>query len=159
MFQQIERQRLLSGQAGAVIPLRDAAAVLHEIGVDRRTLLKIDIEGAEYEVLRAIAPMLADCKPWLHVSFHPFNLVAGTDAYRNALLRLRHTLSAAEALVPYRFMHLYVEGGWCTIGPGERMDFLRQYLLSAKPVPRVATPQYGFVHAIAFSDEMLPHNA
>jgi hypothetical protein len=68
-------------------------------------------------------------------------------------------LTAAEALAPYRFMHLYADGAWCTIGPAERMDFLRQYLLAAKPVARVATAQYGFVHAIAFSDDLLPHHA
>lgn len=159
VFRQVERDRVMSAQPEAVIPVRDAAVVLHEIGVDRRTLLKIDIEGAEYDVLRAIAPLLADHKPWLHVSFHPFNLVAGGDAYRNALLRLRCALCAAEALASYRYMHLYAEDAWCTIGPAERMDFLRQYLLSAKPVPRIATPQYGFVHAIAFSDDALPRNA
>lgn len=159
VFRQIERDRVLSGQPDAVVPVRDAAVVLHEIGLDRRTLLKIDIEGAEYEVLGSIAPLLADRKPWLHVSFHPFNLVAGADAYHNTLLRLRCALGAAEVLASYRYMHLYADGGWCTIGPAERMDFLRQYLLSAKPVPRVATPQYGFVHAVAFSDELLPFDA
>jgi hypothetical protein len=41
----------------------------------------------------------------------------------------------------------------------ERMDFLRQYLLSAKPVPRIAAPQYGFVHAVAFSEDALPRTA
>jgi FkbM family methyltransferase len=159
VFREVERDRLLSARPDAVIPLRDAAAVLREIGMDGRTLLKIDIEGAEYEVLRVIAPLLAEHKPWLHVSFHPFNLVGGGDAYRNALLRLGRALSAAEALAPYRFIHVYADGEWCTIGPAERMDFLRQYLLTAKPVPRVATPQYGFVHAIAFSDDPLPRNA
>ena len=159
VFRQVERDRVLSTQPNAVVPVRDAAVVLHEIGMDGRTLLKIDIEGAEYEVLRGIASLLADHKPWLHVSFHPFNLVAGGDPYHNALLRLRSALSAAEALAPYRYMHLYEDDAWCTIGPAERMDFLRQYLLSAKPVPRIATPQYGFVHAIAFSDDPLPRNA
>jgi FkbM family methyltransferase len=159
VFRQVERDRVLDTQPNAVVSLRDAAVVLHEIGIDRRTLLKIDIEGAEYDVLRTIAPQLAEHKPWLHVSFHPFNLVAGTDAYHNAVLRLRCTFCAAEALASYRYMHLYDNGGWCTIGPAERMDFLRRYLLSAKPVPRIATPQYGFVHAIAFSDDALPHGA
>ncbi len=159
VFREVERDRVLCARPDAVISLRDAAAVLHEIGMDRRTLLKIDIEGAEYEVLRVIAPLLTEHKPWLHVSFHPFNLVEGGDAYRNTLLRLRCALNAAEALAPYRFIHLYADGAWCTIGPAERMDFLRQYLLSAKPVPRIATAQYGFVHAIAFSDDMLPRHA
>ena len=159
VFHEAGDGRLLPVRPAAVVPLRDAAAVLREIGMDRRTLLKIDIEGAEYEVLRVIAPLLAEHRPWLHVSFHPFNLVAAGDAYHNALLRLRYALGAAEALAPYRFIHLYEDGAWCTIGLAERMDFLRQYLLSAKPVPRVPTPQYGFVHAIAFSDDPLPHNA
>lgn len=159
VFRQVERDRMVSGQPNAVIQVRDAAAVLQEIGIDRHTLLKMDIEGAEYDVLGVIAPLLADHKPWLHVSFHPFNLVAGADAYHTTLLRLRCALTAAEALAPYRFMHVYEDEAWCTIGPSDRMDFLRQYLLSAKPVPRVATPQYGFVHAIAFSDEALPPTA
>jgi len=159
VFRDVEREGLVSARPDAVIPLRDAAVVLREIGIDRHSLLKIDIEGAEYDVLRAIAPVLAEAKPWLHVSFHPFNLVAAGDAYHNALLRLRSALAVAEALASYRFMHLYDHEAWCTIGPAERMDFLRQYLLSAKPVPRVATPQYGFVHGIAFSDEALPQGA
>ncbi|HUN41577.1 MAG TPA: FkbM family methyltransferase [Acetobacteraceae bacterium] len=159
IFRDVEREGLVSARPDAVIPLRDAAAVLREIGIDRHSLLKIDIEGAEYDVLRAIAPLLADAKPWLHVSFHPFNLVAPGDAYHSALLRLRSALAVAEALAPYRFMHFYADDAWCTIGPAERMDFLRQYLLSAKPVPRIATPQYGFVHGIAFSDETLPAGA
>ena len=159
VFREVERDRVVSGHPDAVVPLRDAAAVLREVGLDGHTLLKIDIEGAEYEVLRVIAPLLAEHKPWLHVSFHPFNLVAPGDAYSNTLLRLRYALAAAEALAPYRFIHLYADDAWCTIGPSERMDFLRHYLLSAKPVPRVATPQYGFVHAVAFSDDPLPGNA
>ena len=129
VFRQAGHERLSGAPPDAVVRLRNAAAVLHEVGVDVRTLLKIDIEGAEYEVLRVIAPLLAEHKPWLHVSFNPANLVAPGDAYRNALLRLRCALGAAEALAPYRFMHLYVDGAWCTIGPAERMDFLRQYLL------------------------------
>jgi FkbM family methyltransferase len=152
-------QPTVATTARAVVPVRDAAAVLCEIGIDRRTLLRIDIEGGEYEVLRVLAPLLADAKPWLHVSFHPSNLVAPGDDYGTALLRLRSALTAAEALACYRFMHLFDDAAWCTIGPADRMDFLRQYLLSAKPVPSVATPQYGFVHAIACSDEQLPPQA
>jgi hypothetical protein len=38
----------------------------------------------------------------------------------------------------------------------DRVGFLRQYLLQPKPVPRIASPQYGFIDAVAFSDEALP---
>lgn len=159
VFRDVERGGLISGAPEAAIALRDAAEVLREIGIDSNTLLKIDIEGAEYAVLPAIAPLLAQHRPWLHVSFHPFNLVTGADAYANAVTRLRCTFAAAEVLLPYRFMHVFDDGAWHTIGSGERMDFLRQYLLCAKPVPRIASPQYGFVHGVAFSDAPLPPGA
>lgn len=156
LFRSVERQAVIHAPETAIVPLRDACSVLQEIGLDRRTLLKIDIEGAEYLVLPDIAALLADRRPWLHVSFHPFNLVAGDDTYRTTVLRLRCAMQAAEALACYPFMHVYDEAGWCSIGPEQRMDFLRHYLLTAKPVPRIATPQYGFVHALAFSDQPLP---
>jgi hypothetical protein len=36
------------------------------------------------------------------------------------------------------------------------MSFLHEYLLRPKPVPRIATPQYGFIEAVGFSDVALP---
>ncbi|MDR3535922.1 MAG: FkbM family methyltransferase [Acetobacteraceae bacterium] len=159
IFRDIERDGLVRGAADATIVLRDAEAVLREVRLDHRTLLKIDIEGAEYLVLPAIAALLADRKPWLHVSFHPFNLVQGANSYANAVARLRASFQVAEALASYRYMHLYSEGMWTTVGPAGRMDFLRQYLLKPKPVPRVASPQYGFVDAVGFSEEALPEGA
>ena len=65
-------------------------------------------------------------------------------------------VDAAEALASYRFLHVFSRGAWETIGAEDRMDFLRHYLLRAKPVPRIHTPQYGFVDALTFSDAPLP---
>jgi FkbM family methyltransferase len=152
----IERGATIAGAPAAVIELRDAAAVLRERGIDERTLLKIDIEGTEYQVLSVIAPLLAEARPWLHVSFHPFNLVREGDPYRTELLRLRGMLDAAEALAPFRFMHFWSRDRWETIDTGDRLDFLRHYLLRAKPVRRIRTPQYGFIDAVAFSEQPLP---
>lgn len=159
LHRSIERGWVMDGVPGATIHVRDAAAVLREVGVDRRTLIKIDIEGAEYQVLPAIAPLLAEAKPWLHVSFHPFNLIRGGDPYRTELLRLRGMLDAAEALAPYRFLHVFSHGAWETVPADDRLEFLRHYLLRAKHVPRVRTPQYGFIDGVAFSDLPLPEAA
>lgn len=156
LYQTIERGPVIRASPAATIHLRDAAAVLREVGVDRRTLLKIDIEGAEYRVLPAIAPLLAEAKPWLHVSFHPFNLIHGGDPYRTELSRLRGMLDVAEALAPYRFLHVFSRSAWETVDADDRLEFLRHYLLHAKPVPRIRTPQYGFIDAVAFSDLPLP---
>jgi len=160
LFRDVERETAISAKHEDLVPVRDAAAVLQELEADRQTLVNMDIEGAEYLVLPTIAALLAERKPWLHVSFHPFNLVAGADAYLNALLRLRCSLQAAEALASYRYVHAFSDDeGWSTIEPEDRMDFLRHYLLKPKPVPRVATPQHGFAGALAFSEDRLPMQA
>jgi FkbM family methyltransferase len=151
----IERGSVINGMPAAEIRLRDAVAVLRDVGVDRHTLLKIDIEGAEYRVLPAIAALLAEAKPWLHVSFHPFNLVLD-DPYRTELWRIRAMLDVAEALAPYRFLHVFSHGVWETIAPDDRLAFLRHYLMLAKPVARIGTPQFGFIEAVAFSDQPIP---
>jgi FkbM family methyltransferase len=159
VHQIIERGSVVQTMPAAKVRLREAVAVLREIGVERRALLKIDIEGAEYQVLPAIAALLAEVRPWLHVSFHPFNLIAVGDPYRTELSRLRGMLDVAEALAPYRFLHVFSQGGWETIEADDRLEFLRHYLLRAKPVPRIRTPQYGFIDAVAFSDQPLPDEA
>jgi FkbM family methyltransferase len=159
LFQIVERDRPIAGQGTGTIELRAAADVLRRANIDRRTLLKIDIEGAEYAVLPAIANILAERKPWLHVAFHPFNLAADREPYAASLHRLRAAMEVAEATASYRYMHLFAEGDWCSIGPEERPAFLRHYLLQPKTLPRIASPQYGFVGAVAFSDEPLPPGA
>jgi FkbM family methyltransferase len=156
IYQAIERGSVVTGAPAATAHLRDAAVVLRELGVDRHTLLKIDIKGAEYQVLPAIATVLAEANPWLHVSFHPFNLTRGDDPYRTELARLRAMLDAAEALMSYRFLHIFSRGTWETVEANDRLEFLRHYLLRPKPVARVRTPQYGFIDAVAFSQLALP---
>ena len=154
--QTIERGSVIDGTPAAMVRIRSASAVLQELGLNHRTLLKIDIEGAEYQVLPAVAPLLAEAKPWLHVSFHPFNIVHAGDPYRTELARLRGMLDAADSLASYRFLHVFSRGGWESVEAGDRLEFLRHYLLRAKPVARVRTPQYGFIDAVAFSDQPLP---
>jgi FkbM family methyltransferase len=156
IFRTVERGAMVNGEPEATVELRDANTALRELGINGRTLLKIDIEGAEYLVVPAIAALLAEAKPFLHLSFHPFNLVVSDDEYLNALMRIQRSLLIAEPLASYRYMYFYVEDRWHIIERSDRMIFLREYLLRAKPVPRIMTPQYGFIDAIGFSDVALP---
>ena len=155
VFRSVERTGVLQGRKEADVPVRAAAALLDGLGLDAATLLKIDIEGAEYEVLPAIAPLLAERQPFLQVSFHPFNIVHD-DPYLAALARLRASLDAAQALQAYRFVYLHGRvatgrTGWRQVDVGGRLTYLRDYLLAWKQVPRVASPQLGFVDAVGFS--------
>jgi hypothetical protein len=156
-----ERIRLFNHGLGdwprqeATALLRDARTALREIGLTSRSLLKIDIGGAEYLVVPALADMLAGIRPHLHLSFHPFNLVAGDDEYLNAVVRIRRAMQMAEALAPYRYMYCHSQGTWYRIEQADRMVFLREYLLRRKPLARIGNPQYGFVDAIGFTDQRL----
>ena len=54
IYERVERAAVLRGYPLATVPLRSAAAMLRDIGLTPRTLLKIDIEGAEYGVVREL---------------------------------------------------------------------------------------------------------
>ncbi len=156
LFELVQRGAVLRRREEAVAAVRAAAAVLDEVGVCPQTLLKIDIEGAEYEVVPAIAGQLARHRPFVHLSFHLFNIVRGADEYLNQVARLRGALAIAEAVAPYRHMYFHTEQGWTRIDRGDRLSLLAQYLLKPKPVPRIATAQYGFTDALALSEVALP---
>lgn len=147
----IERSGVLNGRAVGVVPLLDAATVLGALPLSPRTLIKLDTEGAEYRILPRIAALLADVRPVLHVSFHPFNIVAGGDAYATQLSRLRAAFDVAAALACYDFLYVFADGRWNRFGVADRIDLLRSYLLSPKRLPGIGSPQYGFVDAWAFA--------
>jgi len=152
IFRDVQRGTMVIGAPAARVPMRDAYAVLIEAGVGPRTLLKIDIEGAEYQLVPAVAGLLAEARPVLHLSFHPFNIVVGADEYANAVARLARAMRVAEALAFYRHMYCHTSDCWVRVDPADRLDFLRQYLLRPKPLPGIATPQYGFTDEFAFGD-------
>lgn len=156
LFEMVQRGAVMRGRAEAVVAVRAATSVLDEVGLCAQTLLKIDIEGAEYDVVPAIAPLLERHRPFVHLSFHPFNIVRGADEYLNQVARLRAALAIAEAVAPYRHMYFHTEQGWTRIDKGDRLSLLSQYLLKPKPVARIATPQYGFTDALALSEVALP---
>lgn len=156
LFQDVERASVVQGRPLAQVRLRDARAALEELCVTSRTLLKIDIEGAEYRVVPAIRALLAAVTPFLHLSFHPFNLVVRGEEYETTLLRLARSCDLAAALAAYPHMYFHTQGRWLRIDQPDRMDFLRHYLLAPKPQPPLRTPQYGFVGAAGFSAVRLP---
>jgi len=150
LFQSVERLQILHGEPEAQVPVLAAAKTLETAGLDAATLIKIDVEGAEYELIPELAPLLARSRPFLHLSFHPFNLLADKPA-ATTLLRLRRGLELAAALQCYPYIYLFQNGAWREVSPPAYPQFITDYLLQPKPLPRIATPQYGFVDAAGFS--------
>jgi len=155
IFRDVQRGTMVIGAPAARVPMRDAYAVLTESDIGPRSLLKIDIEGAEYQLVPAIAGLLAEAKPVLHLSFHPFNIVVGPDEYANAVARLSRAMQVADALACYRYMYCNANDCWVRVDPADRLDFLRQYLLRPKQLPGIGSPQYGFTDDFAFADAEL----
>ena len=150
LFQSVERHQVLHGQVEAQVPILAAAKTLEEIGLNAATLIKIDVEGAEYDLIPQVASLLARFRPFLHLSFHPFNLLAASPA-ETLFLRLRRGLELAAALQFYPYIYLFQNGVWLEVTAVTYLKFIEDYLMKPKRLPRIASPQYGFVDAAGFS--------
>lgn len=64
------------------VPLISLDETCRQLGVSP-AVLKIDVEGAEAEVLRGAARTLSDCRPVLRVAFHPFAFPDASQAQRD----------------------------------------------------------------------------
>jgi FkbM family methyltransferase len=77
-----------SGESAIVVQMRDVAKVFAELGVARVTLMKINIEGGEYDLLdRLIDARFVDLVEHIQVQFHNFVPDAGErrDSIRSRL--------------------------------------------------------------------------
>jgi len=94
------------------VPQVAAAGLLRDAAIGHDDLVKMDVEGAEYEIVPAIADELSERRPHLYVSFHP-NLVFDKTSVRTRLtsglraLRLNRRL--LRALLVYRRHYVWDE--------------------------------------------------
>lgn len=86
----------------ATVEMLDGRAVLESLEMDRVSLVKIDIEGAEYDLIPRIAPVLERYRPALHLSLHPLNIAGESQEARDANKREK-SLAVAKALDFYKY--------------------------------------------------------
>lgn len=77
----------------------------------RADFVKMDVEGAEFELIPHIAPLLAERRPALHLSFHAHRL----DKFDPAAWRAKQ-LACVAALDFYPRVLAWHEGAWRDIG-------------------------------------------
>ena len=91
----------------AQVRIIDGLAFLESLDMPHVSFIKIDIEGAEYDLIPHIAPLLEEYRPTLHLSFHPLH-IGGTGSQSEIIKRRRDkTLAVCECLKHYT--HVYVE--------------------------------------------------
>ena len=91
-------------QAATVTPEQLAAM----LSGDERIVVKIDIEGGEYDLLPSLGPLLGRTQAVL-ISFHPKMLAAATADRREAT---RRTRAALAALAGFRARALDAKSAW-----------------------------------------------
>jgi FkbM family methyltransferase len=143
------------GADEAAVQMREAASLLRDVGLDERTLLRLDVEGAENAVIEAIADLLTVTVPIVHVRFRPLSAAISRDAYVDAVARLHGALAAAGSLAHYPYMYVFAGDGWVCIDPPSRPHFLRHHLLAPRRIGMRGTPRYGFTDSAVFTDERI----
>ncbi|MBF0185637.1 MAG: FkbM family methyltransferase [Magnetococcales bacterium] len=86
------------------ITLLDARRFLQVINLQQVSVLKVDIEGAEYDLIEYIAPLLQEFKPTLILSFHPLKLGGKGSAIDDDFYRLARSVALCQALAHYPYV-------------------------------------------------------
>ena len=92
------------------IKLIDSHRFLNSLDLSEVSLIKIDIEGGEYDLIPHIADVLVDHTPSLHLSFHPFNICQSSSEAINASEQLSKSRMLLECLSCYEYWYLERDG-------------------------------------------------
>jgi FkbM family methyltransferase len=88
----------------------DAHPFLDGLDLANVSLIKIDIEGGEYDLVPHIAPLLMRHHPTLYLSLHPFNIASDLPQAKKAEQIAVQTMRLLESLSCYRHVYLPVCG-------------------------------------------------
>jgi FkbM family methyltransferase len=75
---------------------------LGPLGLDARALVKIDVEGAEFDLVRRLLPMLRRTRPTLLVSWHSYHLLERHPRTVARLANVREKLKVVRLAALYR---------------------------------------------------------
>lgn len=92
------------------ITLLDAKRFFTMIDMHRVSLIKIDIEGAEYDLIDHIAPLLQAYQPTLVLSLHPLKLGGRGSVIEDQFYRLARSVALCQALGHYPFVFHEADG-------------------------------------------------
>lgn len=137
-----ESSLVISGQRSSPVACLDVAHALPEIvGPDEDVFLKVDVEGAEYEVIPRMADFLRKVRPSIWLSFHPQNICKGQDERQAFLERRAKSLNLLSTLSFYK--NIYVDSGGKMIAVKDWDAYFTYHF----------THGGGYAHNLLFSDK------
>ena len=100
-----EASLVRAGNEATRVATVHAEKELRGLGVDAGTLIKIDVEGAEFDVLRTLRPLLREARPTLIVSWHYFHVVAHRRLWVSRIHGLREKRKVAWMLLAHPYWY------------------------------------------------------
>lgn len=155
IYQHVERNQILQGRSLGNVTMRDAADALQMLALNEQSVIKIDIEGAEYSLLPHVARVLQSTHPTLLVEFHPFNLVDSSNPYLNQLNRLTKNVKVAQCLNFYKYIYYIKNNRWHCVDQSDREHFFYDHFIAPKTKENIRSRQVGFMDNYVFSDTYL----
>ena len=110
----------------ADIKLTDGHRFLEGLDMSKVSLIKMDIEGGEYDLIPHIADILKTHAPSLHISFHPFNISPSESATTNAYLQMSRSGALRDCLSGYQYIYVEKDGQLVANGRQLILDQMRE---------------------------------
>ncbi len=121
-------------------PVLDARKMLADLVDGPEDVIRLDAEGAEYEILQHVAPLLQERRPTVLAAFNPSHLHVSDDEYENTLHQFLYGLSALHSFLQHRYVYHYQDGVWTPFK--DKRNLLR----------RALSGRFGLTDALVFSD-------
>lgn len=114
---------LMYGERGIDVVVRDVGDEVRLPEFSECSLLKIDVEGAEYRLIRRMGPFLLQVRPSLLLSTHS-RKITGRPGLRGMLDQMSDLFSLVKTLRLYD--HIYIESrrGWKKFSGFRQLKFL-----------------------------------
>lgn len=114
---------LMYGDRGIDVTVKDVA---REVGAPEFTecsLLKIDVEGAEYRLIRRMSPYLNKVRPSLLLSTHS-RKITGRPGFKGMMAQMSDLIDLVKILNSYNHIYIETRTGWAGFSLLQRLKFI-----------------------------------
>jgi FkbM family methyltransferase len=112
-----------AGNETTTVTTVHAEKALRLVGVDSDTVIKMDVEGAEFDLLWTLRPLLRDARPTLIVSWHYFHVLENRRFLQARVINLREKRKVARTLLLYPHWYRPSEASWREMKLREKLRF------------------------------------
>lgn len=114
---------LMYGDRGVDVTVKDVAQEVEAPEFAECRLLKIDVEGAEYRLIRRMRPYLNEVRPSLLLSTHS-RKITGRPGLKGMIAQMSDLIDLVEILRSYDYLYVETRTGWKKFSGFQRLKFI-----------------------------------